>query len=933
MTLRKTLGILVLAALASASLAAQGPRPALASALEDGLLAVELAPELGESWAEARVGRLVLRSAAEQRSLRELLPAEGRRFEAPAGDGCGVVLATFGPDAQGVTRTSRLVVCPDGLSGDASLRARLDVGGHAGAKAGGPIEIRPLTNPALLRPGRDLVVRLYLQDRPSAGVLVAAEGEDGGRVEGRSDGSGIASLTLPAPGAWTLRYRDTRDGTAFVAELAFEVLSQEDWAKLPMPPWATGSVTQRSPVKATGWRELGPAPIASVRYTGRAAAIAPSPRRGPRYFAGSASGGVWLSTNAGRTWQERNAGLPTLAIGALAVDPVDDNVLYAGSGEANNAYHSLYGLGLYRSTNGGKSWQVLAADTFAGRAFSRLVVSPFDRRVIWAAVGRAGGTYEGVEGAREHPESDGATGIFRSRDSGRTWQHLRAGAGLGAFTASDVDLDPRDERRVYASLADPFGRTRNGVYRSRDGGTSFEPILLSGPREPTFGRISLAVAPSSSDRLYALVARPASRATPGGFAPGGSRSYAVYRSEDGGDSWTRFASPLTGSQYGHYYSTIVVHPEDPDTFFVGGLEVMRSRDGGATFSEVTPPHVDIHDMAFDRAGRLLVADDGGVDRSDDLGNSWKVLHNGGMGAVQFYPGLSIDPSRPWIVLAGTQDNGTTLRTSSGEWFWVTGGDGGHTAIHPQQPNVYFAESQGSGQLYRSDDFGLSWVHSATGIDPSDRHCFLPPVVFDPEDPTRLLYATHRVYESTDTGRSWRAVSDDLTGGDPAAIQSLVIAPASSNVVYAATNDGRVLVSSNGGSVWDVVLEGVGGWPRVLRQLAVDPKRPSQVYVADMRFGGQGVLASLDRGRTWRSLGAGLPDVPVNTVAVHRRGTKRYLFAGTDQGVYLSRDFGKTWAEYGKIPRAPVMDLVVDAANGRLVASTLGRGAWEIDLPE
>lgn len=919
MTPRKTLGLLVLAFLISTSLAAESPRPALDARLADGRLTVDLAPDLGASFAEARVGRLVLRSAAEQRSL---LPATGRRVEAAA-DGCAVVLATFG-----ATRTSRLVACPKG----ATLSDRLGIGGHAGAKTGGPIEIRPLQNPALLRPGRDLAVRLYLEGRPSEGEIVVAERSDGQRLEARSDAEGIAGVRLPAPGAWTLRYRDTLDGTDYLAELTFEVLTQEEWAKLPAPSWAAGPEEARVFEKADGWRELGPAPIASVRNTGRAASIAPSPIRAPVYFAGSASGGVWRSSKAGRIWEGRSAGLPTLAVGAVAVDPADDAVVYAGSGEANNAYHSLYGLGLYKSTDGGATWQVLAAKTFAGRTFARLVVSPFDRREVWAAVGRAGGTFEGNEGAREHPARDGAMGVFRSRDGGETWKHLRAGAGLGNFTASDVDLDPNDAQRVYACLADPFGRTRNGVYRSRDGGTSFEPVLQAGSGED-FGRISLAVAPSDGNRLYALVARPATRATTGGFAPGGSSFFAVYRSDDGGDSWTRFNSPLTDSASGLYYNAVVVHPEDPDTFFVAGLEVYRSRDGGATFTDVTPLHVDVHDMAFDRAGRLLVADDGGVDRSDDLGNSWRVLRNGGLGAIQFYPGLSIDPARPWIVLAGTQDNGSLLRTETGEWLWVTGGDGGHTAIHPSQPNVYFTESQGSGNLYRSDDFGLSWTVSAAGINTNDRTAFLPPVVFDPTDPTRLLYATHRIWESTDTGRTWQALSGDLTGGAPAAIRALVVAPSDPNVVYAATNDGRVLVSSNGGTAWDLILEGLAGWPRVTRQIAVDPQRPSQVYVADMRFGGEGVLVSVDRGSTWSSLGAGLPDVPVNAVAVHRRGKSRLLFAGTDRGVYLSRDRGKTWEEYGQIPRAPVMDLVVDVTNDRLVASTLGRGAWEIALPE
>ena len=152
------------------------------------------------------------------------------------------------------------------------------------------------------------------------------------------------------------------------------------------------------------------------------------------------------------------------------------------------------------------------------------------------------------------------------------------------------------------------------------------------------------------------------------------------------------------------------------------------------------------------------------------------------------------------------------------------------------------------------------------------------------------------------------------------------------MVYALTNDGRALVSSNGGSTFELVLEDIAGWPRVTRQIAVDPRRPSHAYIADMGFGGPTLLATLDRGRTWEEIGGGLPDVPVNTVAVHRQGNRRWIFAGTDAGVFVSSNFGTTWARYGVLPKAPIMDLVVDTRFDRLVASTLGRGAWSVALP-
>jgi photosystem II stability/assembly factor-like uncharacterized protein len=308
--------------------------------------------------------------------------------------------------------------------------------------------------------------------------------------------------------------------------------------------------------------------------------------------------------------------------------------------------------------------------------------------------------------------------------------------------------------------------------------------------------------------------------------------------------------------------------------------------------------------------------------------------------VQFYPGLSLFPHHPEVVVGGTQDNGTILRLGpewpESEWAWVRifGGDGGYTAVKPDDPDVIFVEYQGTDNLYRSTNGGYSFQHSAVGIDPDDRNCFLPPVVFDPANPNRLLFATHRIYESTDVGLRWRPISDDLTGGPPAAVRALVIAPSNSNVVYAMTNDGRVLVSTNAGAEWTLIREGVAGWPRVTRQLAVDPLRPAQLYVAVGSFDSERVLATYDRGATWKAIGKGLPNVPVNTVGVYRpAGGQPLILVGTDIGVYLSRNRGASWEKYGtRLPRAVVMDIVVDPDRQRVVVSTLGRGMWTTALP-
>jgi photosystem II stability/assembly factor-like uncharacterized protein len=683
-------------------------------------------------------------------------------------------------------------------------------------------------------------------------------------------------------------------------------------------------------LEAQTWRSLGPAPISEFQWTGRASALALSATKKKRYVVGAASGGVWISKNGGRRWTPRTDTLPTTAIGALAIDPSNEKVIYAGSGEANYAYHSLYGLGIYKSTNAGRNWTVLAAKTFSGRSFSRLVVSPTDSNVVWAAVSPAGGTRRGKEGARLHPKRNGKVGVFRSRTGGVKWKRLTK--GLPKIPASDIDLDPSDSTRVFASFGNVFGHPQNGIYRSTDEGDSWERLPL-GSIGSALGRISLAIAPSDPTRIYALVALPASSATTGGFSPGFASTRGLYRSADGGDTWERLDAGNPQTSFGHYYSTIAVHPEDPDRLVIGGLTLLASEDGGERFSDVTPPHVDQHDAAFDAAGRLVVASDGGVHRTSDFGLSWVNLNNK-LGSVQFYPGLAVHPTDPERILGGTQDNGTNLRRGgTGTWISVFGGDGGWCLIHPTNPDIMFYEFQGVGNLVRSTDGGLSFEQVNAGISPSDRTAFQAPVLFDPADPEHMFYATQSVYESTNSGSSWTAISDDLVT-QPWAIRSLAVAPTDSNYLYAVTGDGGLHVSSDGGDSFRRTRTGVGGWPRIMRQIAIDSQDPRTAFVADMRFGGSKVLKTTDGGESWVSIAGDLPDRPVGSIAVHRTESGRSLFAGTDAGVFLSKDEGETWERYGKgLPNAPAMDVVVDTVFDRLVVSTLGRGMWTVDLPE
>lgn len=667
------------------------------------------------------------------------------------------------------------------------------------------------------------------------------------------------------------------------------------------------------------WRELGPAPLnGGDLYTGRVAAVACSPADANTYFVGAADGGVWRTLDGGASWTPLTDHMPTSAIGALAIDPADSNVVYAGTGEANYANHSRYGLGLYKSVDGGDSWVQLAQETFAGRTFARLAVDPADSEVLYAAVGRAGG-FPALAAAKGHPGANGAVGVFRSDDGGVSWQHLTN--GIPAQPATDLALDPQNSGTIYAAIGNIFGGSSNGVYKSVDGGQSWTK-LGGGLPTSQVGRISIAVAPTQPTRLYALVTRQADA------SGGNAGTLGAWRSDTSGASWTSIpVGTDLQATYGWYLSCVSVHPTNANTVIMGGLELRRSTNSGASWSTITPPHVDMHALAWDAAGRLVAGDDGGVHRSSDLGATWTAL-NSGLGVVQFYAGLSTHPTDPNILLGGAQDNGSNRRTSDSLlWTQVFGGDGGWTETDQASPNRLFVEYQGTGNLFRSTNSGQSFQSSGSGISASDRNCFLPPYQIAADNSNRMLYATHRVYRSTNGGSSWSAISGDLTNGS-GAIRALALAPSDPQVVYAATNDGNLKVSFNGGSTFNSIGSGLPGWPRVTRELFVDPADPLTVYHAVGAFGSARVRVSRDGGQNWESLAGDLPDLPVNTVAADRRGAKETLFAGTDAGLYRSVDAGENWHRYGRtLPRTAVIDVRLETPRNRLVVATQGRGAW------
>ncbi len=674
-----------------------------------------------------------------------------------------------------------------------------------------------------------------------------------------------------------------------------------------------------SAVEAQPWEELGPAPVSLFGgSSGRVSAVVCSPTDPNKYFVAGADGGVWRTIDGGTTWQPLTETMPTTAMGALAIDPSNEDIIYAGTGEANFANHSRYGLGLYKSYNGGDAWVHLAHDTFAGRAFSKIMIDPVNTNVLYASITRAGGFPE-LAAAKGHPMATGPVGVFKSVDGGASWTHLTN--GLPALSATDIAINPSQPSTLYAGIGRIFGEPRNGVYRSIDAGASW--VRLAGGLPPeTIGRVSLAVAPSNPSYIYALLTRPSSASGGSAFNIGG------FRSTDGGDTWAAYGS-VHQSSYGWYLSVVSVKPDDENTVFYGGLTMSRFVNGNG--ASVTPPHVDVHAMAWDAAGRFVVGDDGGVHRSDDLGNSWESL-NDGLGTAQFYAGLSTHPTNADFLIGGLQDNGSNRRTTATtSWVTISGGDGGWTQLDRTRPNILFTESQGLGNLRRSVDGGNSFSGWGAGL--NGRGAFLPPYVIDPNNPDRLLYGTERVFERQTGWPSWQAISGDLSKGN-GAIRALAIAPSDSNVVYAATNDGNVLRSDDAGRTFTVLLSDHQGWPRVTREIRVDPDDAMTMYLAGAVFGVDQVRRTTDGGQSFASLDGALPDVPVNVIDVDKRSIPPVIYAGTDAGLLYTLDEGTTWRRYGPgLPNAPVIDIILEPAHGLIVLGTQGRGAWSAPLLE
>jgi photosystem II stability/assembly factor-like uncharacterized protein len=702
-------------------------------------------------------------------------------------------------------------------------------------------------------------------------------------------------------------------------------------------------------------RGIGPALMA-----GRIADIAIDPTDPSTWYVAVGSGGIWKTETGGTTWSTVFDDEDAYSIGCITIDPNNANTIWVGTGENVSGRHVAFGSGVYRSRDGGSTWENLGLDDSDHIGMIR--VDPRDSNVVFVAA--QGPLWSG----------GGERGLYKTSDGGENWRKV-LGDGLGnsdlddQYTGvSEVHIDPLNPDLMYAVSWQRFrnvavlmdGGPGSGIHKSTDGGETWRELSEGLPEEDK-GKIGMAISPQEPNVIYATIELAHRK---GGF----------YRSDDSGESWEKRNDYISGGTGPHYYQEIFASPHQFDRVYQMDVHLHVTENGGTDFAPMSAEskHVDHHALAFHPRDPdyLLVGNDGGVYESLDRGKTWRFMAN--MPITQFYK-VAVDYDVPFYnIYGGTQDNssiGGPSRTDNNvgirnsDWYLTLWADGHQSAADPSNPNIIYANWQ-EGNLTRYDrQTGESvYIRPQPAADEDEeRFNWDAPILLSPHNPETLYFASYRVWQSDNRGDAWRTISGDLTRNQERlqqplmgrrwsfdsnwdllamsrynTITSLSESQLVAGLIYAGTDDGLIQVSENGGASWRRIddLPGVPDYFFV-NDIKADLHDPDTVYVVvDNHKAGDYkpyVLKSENRGRSWRSISTNLPDRHLLWRLVQDHVNPQLLFVATEFGVFFSIDGGAAWTKLGGgVPNIAFRDLVIQTRENDLVGATFGRSFYVLD---
>jgi photosystem II stability/assembly factor-like uncharacterized protein len=739
----------------------------------------------------------------------------------------------------------------------------------------------------------------------------------------------------------------------------FHFLIQNDMRKILLPAFLLAlpffiSAQKKSAPPAPVAQSVDGSLLSKVKYRlvgpwrgGRSAAATGSYKNKNTFYFGATGGGVWKTTDAGSNWKNISDKFFGSTIGAVAVAPSDENILYVGEGENTMRGNVSEGLGgLWRSEDGGRTWKNIGLKD--GRHILRIVIHPRDPNTLWVA----------VMGHLFGPNEE--RGVYKTTDGGKTWKRtLFVNNQTGAV---DLVMEPGNPSVFYAGtwrlIRTPYslesGGEGSGLWKSVDGGETWTNVSSKkGLPKGVWGIVGVAIAPSNPDKIYALIE---------------NKDGGLYASNDGGETWTMTSNDNNIRQRAWYYTKVFVDPKNENTVYCPNVGFMVSRDGGRTFQSLRTPHGDHHDLWIDPEDprRMIVADDGGAQVSFDGGQNWSTYEN--QPTAQIYR-VSTDNSFPYRILGAQQDNSTirikhrTYGSSigTGDWESTAGSESGYVVADPVNPDIVYGGNYG-GYLSRLDhrtgeNRAISvWPDNPMGAGADVqkfRFQWNFPIFFSPHNPKRLYCAGNALFVTENEGASWEQISPDLTTNDKSkqassggpitqdntsveyycTIFTAAESPLEKDLLWTGSDDGIVSVSRDGGKNWENVTP--KDCPKLMMWncIDIDPFKKGAAYIVGTRYKSDDftpyIYKTEDYGKSWKLITNGINKMHFTRAMRADKKRAGLLYAGTEYGMYISYDDGASWKSFQlNLPEVPITDMTIK--NNDLVVATQGRAFWIID---